>query len=76
MKKTLFIILSIIFLTTQLSAAYQRIIKGKNHNEQLTEEEMEIIENLDLLESLDFLEEDIAFLDNYEELGEMEVENE
>lgn len=39
--------------------------------EELSAEDLEIIENLEMLENLELLQEDVALLDNYEILNEL-----
>ncbi|OGX09921.1 MAG: hypothetical protein A2Y06_06205 [Omnitrophica WOR_2 bacterium GWA2_37_7] len=66
-KTTLILMLAALFLNGHYFVAASDVWSGE---EEITDEMIEIINNLDLLENLEMLSEDMSFLDAYEEVKE------
>jgi hypothetical protein len=73
MKKILLVLISMfLFSFSAIGLAQEEY--ADTIVEELSAEELEIIQNLDFLDSLDFLEsqEELAFLDDYQDVNDFE----
>ena len=67
-KKLLIIFISLLMLSC-------RSIPAPAHDEQLSDEDLEILENMDVLENYDLVEQDLGLLENYEDINQIDNTN-